>query len=273
MENNKTIRPESSCFSPSLSSLLSLTWIIAIYFLSGLPGWSTPKPGGACSHHVTHLLPRRGNGTVLTITYWPTPKSRFPILLQACHQPRTVPLAKQPPPGPRILVLILCLPPRPLCGPLPAHLPPHPALASPSSLLDFSPQIRTIIQCKFYLLILFLSPTAIINSMRAGMLEDLDQVPRVVIVQSMLKKMDSKVTLPSPRPPPLLSDFNSSHTEVSGLKNKSKRPLHISLSTCNALGLFCENSITIFPGGIKNLKDNVCHWTGHPDFGTDKALV
>lgn len=45
------------------------------------------------------------------------------------------------------------------------------------------------------------------------------------------------------------------------------------LSTCNALGLFCESSVTIFPGGIKNLKDNVCHWSGHSDFGTDKALI
>lgn len=66
--------------------------------------------------------------------------------------------------------------------------------------------------------------------------------------------------------------LKQSHTS-SGVENKRQRPLHVSLSTCNALGLFCENSITMFPGGIKNLKDNVCHWTGHSDFGTNKAVV
>lgn len=58
-------------------------------------------------------------------------------------------------------------------------------------------------------------------------------------------------------------------TEIEIKKNHN----HSFLSTCNALGLFCESSVTIFPGGIKNLKDNVCHWSGHSDFGTDKALI
>lgn len=56
-------------------------------------------------------------------------------------------------------------------------------------------------------------------------------------------------------------------------KRKKKTTTTLFLSTCNALGLFCESSVTIFPGGIKNLKDNVCHWSGHSDFGTDKALI
>lgn len=60
-------------------------------------------------------------------------------------------------------------------------------------------------------------------------------------------------------------------TELKGKKKKTTTTLF--LSTCNALGLFCESSVTIFPGGIKNLKDNVCHWSGHSDFGTDKALI
>lgn len=61
-------------------------------------------------------------------------------------------------------------------------------------------------------------------------------------------------------------------TELKKKTTKTKHN-HTFLSTCNALGLFCESSVTIFPGGIKNLKDNVCHWSGHSDFGTDKALI
>lgn len=71
---------------------------------------------------------------------------------------------------------------------------------------------------------------------------------------------------------PLFTEQLKSHKCSRG-ENKSKRPYTLVCQHVMPWVYFVRILSQFFPGGIKNLKDNVCHWTGHSDFGTDKALV
>ena len=248
-----------------------------------------PRPEWICCHHIAPVLQNplfnREEAKALKVTYQTTPHEQAPryllthLLLRSLpeHQPHCCSFSEAGSPAsyaPALLPLpssLWALPYPPDVKPQP---PPSPVLLHFAALLSPSTHQNTI-----YILLIHCAFITQWNKFHKGRnfftVVGAKTVPSTVSSRSITVE---KVNLShcshshnTTSPPPLLNGLKSHKS--SWVANKSKDHYTLVCQHVMPWVYFVRILSQFFPGGIKNLKDNVCHWTGHSDFGTDKALV